>query len=149
VFGSNEFRGVKYNFLSGEDEGEIVSVLDKESRGGIAPLIRNLCTKWRWIVFFTPGLPYPRIETLRYRLNKMFCGRRSRFNAFEKVKQSLAAAGKPTTIRLLSSPLYWLSGPGFEALMLTDVFVNGIYVVSMADPLYALWTKYFSAFAVG
>jgi len=46
------------------------------SSGGIAPLILDLNTRWRWVVYFTSRLLYPR-ERTRYSLNTRLVGPQS------------------------------------------------------------------------
>jgi len=46
--------------------------------GGIAPLILDLGTRWRWVVSFTPRPLYPQEKSPWYPLDRSLCGLQSR-----------------------------------------------------------------------
>jgi hypothetical protein len=46
--------------------------------GGIAPRIIDPCTRWRWVVSFTPLPPYPKGKSLWHQLNRRLGGPRGR-----------------------------------------------------------------------
>jgi hypothetical protein len=54
--------------------------------------ILDLCTRWRWVVSFTPWLFYPRGKNPRYPLDRILCGPQNRSGGCAEEK-NLAPAG--------------------------------------------------------
>jgi hypothetical protein len=61
--------------------------------GGIAPRILDLCTRWRWVVNFTPRPLYPQGENPWYPLDRRLGGPQSRSGSDGKEKNSQPLPG--------------------------------------------------------
>jgi hypothetical protein len=76
--------------------------------GGIAPLILDLGTRWRWVVSFTPRPLYPQGKSPWYPLNRRLGGpqSRSRRGGEEKNSQPLPGLEHPI-IQPVSQCYFW------------------------------------------
>jgi hypothetical protein len=61
--------------------------------GGIAPLILDLGTRWRWVVSFTPLPLYPQGKSRRYPLDRRLGGTQSRSGRCDKEEKFLLLPG--------------------------------------------------------
>jgi hypothetical protein len=63
---------------------------------GIAPRILDLCTRWRWVVSFTPRPLYPQGKSPWYPLDKRLGGAQNRSGHGGEEKNSQPPAGTRT-----------------------------------------------------
>jgi len=79
----------------------------------IAPVIVNLGSRGRWVVYFTPWLPQPRKQP-KYPLTRMWGGLQSWFELSGEEKNLLSLLGcEPQSIQPIAYLLYWLNCPNF------------------------------------